>query len=165
MWIDEILPPNKPLESWFPCKCQANNIMSHGFKVLRTGFRASAAVFIPWILKALPWMDEILHHLETIVCWYLQGNQPSRVSEVARNGFRPSTVGRPKGLNMGLPPPPVPMAPLQVLALQRAEHPFIVHLHRACLETKLTWIVVGLVSGREPPPPPPVLGDCKRSAR
>ena len=25
--------------------------------------------------KSLLWMDEILHHLATIVCWYLQGNQ------------------------------------------------------------------------------------------
>ena len=38
------------------------------------------------------------HHLETMVetilCWYLQGNHLSRVSEVVGNGFRPSTVGR-----------------------------------------------------------------------
>ena len=36
------------------------------------------------------WMDEVLHHSETIVCWHAQGNHPSRVS--VRNGFRPSTV-------------------------------------------------------------------------
>ena len=27
---------------------------------------------------------------ETIVCWYLQGTPPARVSQVVRNGFRPS---------------------------------------------------------------------------
>ena len=47
-------------------------------------------------LGHLLWMDEILHHfktmVETTVGWYLHGNHPSRVSEVVRNGFRPSTV-------------------------------------------------------------------------
>ena len=30
---------------------------------------------------------------ESVVCWFLQGNHHSRVPQVVRNGFRPSTVG------------------------------------------------------------------------
>ena len=32
---------------------------------------------------------------ETTACWYLQGNHHSRVPQVMRNGFRPSTVSHP----------------------------------------------------------------------
>ena len=41
----------------------------------------------------LLWMDEILHHLESILCWYLQGNHPSRVSEVVQDFVHPQYVG------------------------------------------------------------------------
>ena len=37
-------------------------------------------------------MDEILHHLETIVCWYLQEKHPSRVSEVVQDFVHPQYV-------------------------------------------------------------------------
>ena len=41
------------------------------------------------------WMDEILHHFETIVCRYLQGSHNSRVSErwCEKWTSQPSTVG------------------------------------------------------------------------
>ena len=37
----------------------------------------------------LRWTDEILHNLDTILCWYLQGNYSSRVSEVVQDFVHP----------------------------------------------------------------------------
>ena len=45
--------------------------------------------------------------VDAMVCWYVQGNRHSRVSEVVRNGFRPSAVlyFLYSGLFLGVPLP------------------------------------------------------------
>ena len=41
--------------------------------------------------QTILWMDKILHHfetmVETVVCWYLQGNHHSRVSRWCEMDF------------------------------------------------------------------------------